>query len=126
MTSLRQMSTPSSHSIVPYPSVAGADYGFRPVGYMQLDQNVRNVVSDRLQAHEQLPGYLLVALALRNQGEDLLFALGELREGALRCGRAGGGKVAYDALGHPGPEDGFSARQRSDRVHYPLATRVLK
>src|SRR3712207_8312887 len=119
------MPAASSHPISPHPSVAGTDDGLRLVGHLQLEEDVRDVVSHRFQAHEQLPGYLLVALALRNQGEDLLFTLGEFGEGALRCGRAGGGKVAYDALGYSRSEDGFSARQRSDRVHYPLATRVL-
>jgi hypothetical protein len=73
-------------SISPHPGVARTDDGLRPVGYLQLDQYVGDVVPNRFQAHEQLPGYLLVALALRNQGEDLLFALGEFRKGALRRG----------------------------------------
>src|SRR5215218_2389123 len=93
--------------IVPHPGVAGADDGLRPVGQLQLEQDVRDVVSNRLQAHEQLPGYLLVALALRNQGEDFVFALGEFREGALRWSGPGDGKEAYDALGYARSEDGF-------------------
>ena len=39
--------------------------------------------------------------------------------------RARDGKEAYDALGHPWPEDGFPARHRPDGVHYPLASGVL-
>jgi hypothetical protein len=62
--------------IASHPGVAGADDGLRPVGHLQLEQDVGDVVSDRLQAHEEPGGYLLVALALCHQGEDLLFALG--------------------------------------------------
>src|SRR5215210_9559929 len=102
-----------SHPIVSHSGVAGADDGLRSIGNLQLEQDVRDVVSDRLQTHEQLPGYLLVALALRDQRKYFFFALGEFREGALRCCCPGGGEEAYDALGHPGPEDGFSACHRS-------------
>jgi hypothetical protein len=44
----------------------------RSIRYLQLEEDVGDVVSHRLEAHEQLPGYLLVALSLRNEGEDLL------------------------------------------------------
>src|SRR5215212_8387010 len=111
--------------IVPHPGVAGADDGLRPVGHLQLEQDVRDVVSNRLQAHEQLPGYLLVALALGNQGEDLLFALGELREDAL-LPRPWDGEEDQDALSHSGAEDRLAACYRSDGVHYPLAAGVFQ
>ena len=70
----------SSHPIASHPGVAGADNSLRPIGHLQLEQDVGDVVSNSLQANEQLPGYLPVALALRNQGEDFLFALGKFRE----------------------------------------------
>ena len=62
------------------------------------------MVSNRFQAHEQLPGYLLVALALRNQGEDFLFALGEFREGALRAAALGAEKKPMMRSATPGPK----------------------
>jgi len=77
------------------------------------------MISDRLHAHEELGGYLLVALAPRDEGEDLLFTLCELRERAL--GRPRDGEEAYDALGHPWPEDGLPARHRPDGVHHSFA-----
>lgn len=55
--------------------------------------------------HKELFGYLLVDLALGDQGEDLFFAFGKLREGAPRPGRARGVEEAYEALGNPGTEE---------------------
>jgi hypothetical protein len=43
---------------------AGADHRLRPVGHLKLEQDVRDMIPYRLEAHEQLSGYLLVALAL--------------------------------------------------------------
>src|SRR5215212_11547438 len=91
-------------AIVPQPGFPGADDCLHPIRYLQFEEDVRDVVSNRLQAHEQLPGYLLVALALGNQGEDLLFALGELREDAL-LPRPWDGEEDQDALSHSGAED---------------------
>ena len=42
----------------------GADDCLRPIRYLQLEEDVRDVVPHRLETHEQLPGYLLVALSL--------------------------------------------------------------
>jgi hypothetical protein len=61
-------------AIVPQTGFSSADHCLRPIRYLQLEEDVRDVVSNRLQAHVQLPGYLLVALALRHEREDLLFA----------------------------------------------------
>ncbi len=74
--------------VVPQPGFSGADDRLRPVGHLQLEEDVRGVVAHRFEAQEQPFGYLLVALALGDEGEDLLFAFGELGEGAPR--RAGG------------------------------------
>ena len=80
-------SSPASlRPVAPHPGLPSADDGLRPVGHLELEQDVRDVVAHRLQAHEQLPRYLLVAFTLPDETEDLLFSLGEFWEGAL--GRA--------------------------------------
>ena len=86
----------------------------RPVGHLQLQEDVRGVVAHRLHAQEQRLGYLLVALALGDEGEDLLFAFGELGEGASRRAGGRGAEVVHQALGDGGTEDGLAAGHPQD------------
>lgn len=58
------------------------------------------MVSNRIQAHEKLEGYLLVALALGDERGYLFFPLGDLRKGPLWSGQPGWPEVAFDALGY--------------------------
>jgi hypothetical protein len=67
------------------------------------------VVLYRLQTKKKLLGYLLVTVALGDEGEDLFFAVGEFREGARWRGRVGGGKVVYEASSDTWTEDGLPA-----------------
>src|SRR5690606_17884606 len=50
------------------------------VGDVELHEDVRDVVADRLLAEVQRPGDLRVAAALGDQGEDLAFPVGQLGE----------------------------------------------
>src|SRR5215207_3411670 len=112
-------------AIVPQTGFSSADHCLRPIRYLQLQEDVRDVVSHRLETHVQLPGYLLVALALRHEREDLLFALGQLREEALLPG-PWDGEEAHDAFGYPGAEDSLTASYGPDGVHHPLASGVFQ
>src|SRR5215203_1208026 len=112
----------SARFFVPQSGLPGADDGLCPVRYLQLEEDVRDVVTNSLQAHKQLFGYLLVGLALGDQGEDLFFALGKLREGAPRHGRTRGAEEAYEALGNPGTEDRLAAGHGPYRVPHLLTS----
>ena len=111
--------------IVPQTGFPGADDCLRPIRYLQLEEDVRDVVPHRLESYEQLPGYLLIAPSLCHEGEGLLFALGELRENELHHGRLWCREAPHDALGYTRPEDDFSACHRSNGMNYPLTSGVL-
>ena len=49
--------------VAPEPNLACAHYRLGPVGDLQLDEDVRDVVAHRLGAHVKLPGYLGIGAA---------------------------------------------------------------
>ena len=67
---------------MPQPRLACAYDGLRPVGHLQLEEDVSDVVAYRLYAEKELPSYLFVAVDSGDEGEGLFFAVGELRDGS--------------------------------------------
>jgi hypothetical protein len=69
--------------------LSGAHDGLRPVGHLQLEVDVRDVVSYRLLAQVEARGDLLVVHAPGYEIQDLHLAGGEVGEGLGRRGRSG-------------------------------------
>src|SRR5262249_39146327 len=81
------------------PRVPRADDRLRTISYLQLAEDVRDMIAHRFQAERELLGDLRVAAALRDQREHLRLALGQLREDARRPARAAGGEEAEQPSG---------------------------
>src|SRR6202012_3025322 len=93
--------------------VPGPDDGRRAVADLELGQNGRDVVADRLLAQPQPPGDGGVGLTRRDQVEHVVFALGQVGETGRDPGRP-----AAEEGGHPGgqrgAEDHLTGRHRGD------------
>ncbi len=79
---------------------------FRPVGDLQLTQNVRDMVAHRFRAQDEVGSDVGIGLALSDQRENLVFALGQLRK-ELRWATLGNEVSAASCRGscqteHPG------------------------
>src|SRR5260370_17270931 len=79
---------------------------FGPVGNLELAEDVGDVVAHRLGTQDKAGSDLGIRLALRNQGEDLVFTLRQLREelrGSTLRGWSRRAEIAYQA-----PCDGWT------------------
>ena len=77
---------------------SGLEDGLRPVGYLQLGEDVRDVVAYGFGAHEQEPGNFGVVVALGYEVEYFALAGGQLGERLCGKRRAGGGERVRDPL----------------------------
>src|SRR5215218_476008 len=87
---------------------SGPEDGLRPVGYLELGEDVGDVVAHGLGAHVQEFGDPGVVVALGYEVEHLALAGGELGEGFCGRGRAGGGEKVREATGDLRPEIGIT------------------
>ena len=89
--------------------------------HLQFAEDVRDMVAHCLQAENKLLGDFLVGASLRNQCEDLNFALRQFRED---LGWRGGSDIREEtdqSLGNARTKDGFAVRNRPDRrEHFGL------
>ena len=99
------------------PGLARAHDRLRAVCDLELREDVRDVVADRLLAEHEVPRHPGVVVALRDQLEHLALALGELGERLRGVARARHREVLDHALRDVGPEDRLAAADRRDRAH---------
>jgi hypothetical protein len=85
------------------PRLSGADGGPGAVGYLELAEDVGDVVLDGLEAEEQLPGYLGVGPSAGDKGEDLTLPFRQLREGWRAGGLLGGKEAHHPPASTPSP-----------------------
>src|SRR5215472_589964 len=87
------------------------------VGYLELAEDVGDVVLHGLEAKGEVPRDGSVTLALRDQVEDLPLAFGEVGEGDGRGGLRQSGEVMDHALGDGRAEDGLTTIDGFDCPH---------
>ena len=88
-----------------------------PVGNLELREDVGDVVAHRFRAQDQVGGDVSIGFALGNQGENLVFAVRQLREelcGATLRGWSSAAEVVNQALGDGRTKDGLTARHSTD------------
>jgi hypothetical protein len=80
------------------PCIAGAEHGLRPIGDLQLTKDVGHIVRHGLAAQVEPLRDLRIALALRDQAQDLALALGQLGKGVRECCDAASPVAPYPML----------------------------
>jgi hypothetical protein len=106
---------------VPEPGVTSPDDRLRTVGDLELDQDVGDIVTDRLLAEPQPGRDDRIGTALGDLFKNLTFALGQLRKDGRNRGRADG-EVGKDAGGEPGAENRLSRGDRPPGSPAPRST----
>src|SRR5215213_2061767 len=91
------------------PGLACAECGLLAVGYLQLMEDIGDVVGNRLGAQGQEPGDFGVRGTLHHEVQHLTLAVGESRERFSGNSRTVGGDEVREARGDARPEDRSSA-----------------
>src|SRR5215469_17861654 len=86
----------------------------RPVGYLQFAEDVRDVVANGVRAQNELVGDIRIALALRDQVEDLALALGQLGKRVRHSGRLGCSEEVDETDCDGGAENGLATANGAD------------
>src|SRR5918993_3966611 len=81
------------------PGLAGAECGLLAVGYLQLMEDIGDVVGDRLGTQGQEPGDFGVRGTLRHEVQHLTLAVSESRERFSGDGGTVGGEEVSEARG---------------------------
>ena len=85
--------------VLPEPGLAGAKCGLLAVGYLQLVEDIGDVVGNRLGAQGQQPGDFGVRGTLRHEVQHLTLAVGQSGERFSGNSRTVGGEEASEACG---------------------------
>src|SRR5439155_10728164 len=100
--------------IQPEACLPRADDGLRPVGHLELAQDVGDMVAHGFGAQHEAGGDFGVLLALGDQVEDLPFAVAELREHPRQGSGSKAGEELHQPSGDSWAEDSFALANRAD------------
>src|SRR5215211_3443166 len=115
----------SGKAVLAKTGFSGPEDGLRPVGYLELGEDVRDVVAPGLGTHVQEFGNFGVVVALGYEVEYLPLAGGELGEGFCGRGRAGDGEKVREASGDLRPEIGIAFGHGADHLEDLGGVRAL-
>src|SRR5215203_4958317 len=106
----------SGKAVLAKTGFSGPEDGLCPVGYLELGEDVGDVVAHGLGAHVQEFGNFGVVVALGYEVEHLALAGGELGEGFCGRGWLGGGEKVREATGDLRPEIGIAFGHGADHL----------
>src|SRR5918994_7621512 len=95
------------------PGLAGAECGLLAVGYLQLVEDIGDVVGDRLGTQGRESGDFGVRGTLRHEVQHFTLAVGESRERFPGNSRTVGGEEVSEARGNARSEDRTAAPHRA-------------
>src|SRR4029077_4206757 len=87
----------------------------RAVEHLELAEDIRDVIADRLWTQRQHLGDLRITLAVHDQRQHLALALRQLRESVCRNERAHVGEILHETLRDWWTEDRLARRDDVDR-----------
>src|SRR5215208_2741704 len=107
------------------PGLAGAECGLLAVGYLQLMEDIGDVVGNRLGAQGQEPGDFGVGGTLHHEMQHLTLAVGESRERFSGNSRTVGGEEVCEARGVVKAEAPTAAPHRAYGAEHVILFVVL-
>src|SRR5215207_10097935 len=107
------------------PGLAGAECGRLAVGYLQLVEDIGDVVRDRLGTQGQQPGDFGVRGTLRHKVQHFTLAVGESRERFSGNSRTVDGEEVSEAGGDARSEDRAAAPHRAYGAEHVILFVVL-
>ncbi len=93
---------------MPQARFPGPDNGLRPIGYLELAQDIGYVVSHGFRAQHESGGDFKVLLALRDEFENLTLAIAQLGEYFRQRGGSEAGEKLHQPRRDPRAEDCFA------------------
>src|SRR5215208_3370550 len=108
------------------PGLSGAKCGLLAVGYLQLVEDIGDVVGNSLGAQGQQPGDFGVRGALRHEVQHLTLAVGESGERFSGDGRTLGGEEVSEARSDARPEDRAAAPHRAYGAEHVVLIIILE
>src|SRR5215203_6885953 len=108
------------------PGLAGAECGLLAVDYLQLLEDIGDVVGNRLWAQGQEPSDFGVGGTLHHEVQHLTLAVGESRERFSGNSRTVGGEEVSEARGDARSEDRTAAPHRAYGAEHVILFVVLE
>src|SRR5215212_4157573 len=108
------------------PGLAGAECGLLAVGYLQLVEDIGDVVGNRLGAQGQEPGDFSVRGTVRHEVQHLTLAVGQSGERFSWYSRTVGSEEVSEARGDARSEDRTAAPHRAYGAKHIILVVVLE